>query len=63
MRHFWTMLAHYHGQTWNTAEIGRSMGLLGKTVRFYLDMLTGTFMIRPLQPWSVNLGKRQVKSP
>lgn len=63
MRRFWTMLAHYHGQTWNAAEIGRSMGLSDKTVRSYLDILTGTFMIRQLLPWYENLGKRQVKSP
>lgn len=63
MRRFWTMLAHYHGQTWNAAEISRSMGLSDKTVRSYLDILTGTFMIRQLQPWFENLGKRQVKSP
>jgi len=63
MRRFWTMLAHYHGQTWNAAEIGRSMGLSDKTVRSYLDILTGTFMIRQLQPWFENVGKRQVKSP
>ncbi|NMB55391.1 MAG: ATP-binding protein [Leptolinea sp.] len=63
MRRFWTMLAHYHGQTWNASEIGRSMGFSDKTVRSYLDILTGTFMIRQLQPWFENLGKRQVKSP
>jgi predicted AAA+ superfamily ATPase len=63
MRRFWTMLAHYHGQTWNGAEMGRSMGLSDKTVRSYLDILTGTFMIRQLQPWFENLGKRQVKAP
>ena len=63
MRRFWTMLAHSHGQTWNAAEMGRSMGLSDKTVRSYLDILTGTFMIRQLQPWFENLGKRQVKAP
>lgn len=63
MRRFWTMLAHYHGQTWNAAEIARSMGLSDKTVRYYLDILTGTFMIRQLQPWYENLGKRQIKAP
>jgi predicted AAA+ superfamily ATPase len=63
MRRFWTMLAHYHGQTWNASEMGRSMGLSDKTVRSYLDILTGMFMIRQLQPWFENLGKRQVKSP
>jgi predicted AAA+ superfamily ATPase len=63
MRRFWTMLAHYHGQTWNGSEIARSMGLSDKTVRSYLDILTGTFMVRQLQPWHENLGKRQVKAP
>lgn len=63
MRRFWTMLAHYHGQTWNATELARSMGLSDKTVRSYLDILAGTFMVRQLQPWYENLGKRQVKAP
>jgi predicted AAA+ superfamily ATPase len=63
MRRFWTMLAHYHGQIWNASELGRSMGLSDKTVRSYLDILSGTFMVRQLQPWFENIGKRQVKSP
>jgi predicted AAA+ superfamily ATPase len=63
MRRFWTMLAHYHGQTWNASEIAGSMGLSDKTVRSYLDILTGTFMVRQLQPWHENVGKRQVKAP
>lgn len=63
MRRFWTMLAHFHGQLWNASEIGRSMGLSNKTVRSYLDILTGTFMVHQLQPWYENLRKRQVKSP
>jgi hypothetical protein len=63
MRRFWTMLAHYHGQIWNAAELGRAMGLSDKTMRSYLDILTGTFMIRQLQPWHENIGKRQVRAP
>jgi len=63
MRRFWTMLAHYHGQTWNASELARSMGLSDKTVRSYLDILTGTFIVRQLQPWHENIKKRQVKSP
>ncbi|MFW8600416.1 ATP-binding protein [Desulfobacterota bacterium M19] len=63
IRRFWTMLAHFHGQTWNASELGRSMGLNDKTVRSYLDILTATFMIRQLQPWHENLRKRQVKAP
>ncbi len=63
MRRFWSMLAHYHGQIWNASEIGRSMGLSDKTVRSYLDILSGAFMVRQLQPWFENTGKRQVRSP
>lgn len=60
---FWTMLAHYHGQTWNAADPARSLGVSEPTVRRYLDILTGVFMMRQLQPWHANLKKRQVKSP
>jgi len=63
MRRFWTMLAHVHGQVWNASELGRAMGLSDKTVRTYLDELSQTFMVRQLQPWFENIGKRQVKSP
>ncbi|MGE0798384.1 MAG: ATP-binding protein [Lautropia sp.] len=63
MMRFWTMLAHFHGQVWNAAELARSMGVGQSTVRRYLDTLTQALMIRQLQPWHENLGKRQVKSP
>lgn len=63
IRRFWTMLAHLHGQTWNASALARSMGLTDKTVRHYLDILTGTYMVRQLQPWHENLKKRQVKAP
>lgn len=63
LRRFWAMLAHYHGQTWNGAELAGSLGVSGPTVRRYLDLLAGTFVVRVLAPWSENLGKRQVKSP
>ena len=63
MRRFWTMLAHYHGRIWNASELARSMGLSDKTVRGYLDLLTDTYMVRQLQPWHENIGKRQVKAP
>lgn len=60
---FWTMLAHYHGQTWNAAEPARSLGVTEPTVRRYLDILSGVFMIRQLFSWHANLKKRQVKAP
>ena len=63
LRRFWLMLAHYHGQIWNGAEFARSMGVSEPTVKRYLDILTGTYMIRQLQPWHENIKKRQVKAP
>jgi predicted AAA+ superfamily ATPase len=63
LRRFWTMLAHYHGQTWNGSELARAFGVSDKTVRHYLDVLVATFMVRRLAPWQENLGKRQVKAP
>ena len=59
----WTMLAHYHGQIWNAAEPARSLGISEPTVRRYLDIFQGTFMVRVLSPWHENLLKRQVRSP
>jgi uncharacterized protein len=63
MLRFWSMVAHYHGQIWSAAPISQSLGISENTVRSYLDALTQTLMMRQLQPWFENLGKRQVKSP
>ncbi len=60
---FWIMLAHYHGQILNSSEIARSLGINEVTVKRYLDILSGVFMARQLQPWHVNIKKRQVKAP
>lgn len=63
LRRFWTMLAHYHGQIWNAAELARSLGVSQPTARRYLDILCDSYVIRALPPWFENLKKRQVKSP
>ena len=63
LRRFWTMLAHNHGQVWRSAELARSFGVADTTVRRYLDLLTGALIVRQLQPWYENVGKRQVKRP
>lgn len=63
MRRFWSMLAHYHGQTWNGAELARSIDVSQPTVRRYIDALTDALVVRQLQPWHANIKKRQVKSP
>jgi hypothetical protein len=60
---FWKMLAHYHGQTWNSSEFARSFGVSESTVRRYLATLEASFMVRRLAPWRENVRKRQVKSP
>ena len=63
LRRFWTMVAHYHGQVWNSAEFARALGSSEGTAKRYLDILCGTFMVRALPPWYANVSKRQLKSP
>lgn len=63
LRRFWTMVAHYHAQTWNAAELARSLGASESTARHYLELLCGTFVVRRLMPWHTNLGKRELKAP
>ena len=63
MRRFWTMIAHYQGQIWNSAQLARSLGTSENTARRYLDILSGAYMVRILPPWFENIRKRQVKAP
>ena len=63
LRRFWTMIAHYHGQIWNAAQLARSLGTSENTARRYLDILSGAYMIRILPPWFENIRKRQVRAP
>jgi predicted AAA+ superfamily ATPase len=60
---FWTMVAHSHGQVLNFAELARSLGSSEPTARRYLDILSGTCVVRQLPPWFENLRKRQLRSP
>lgn len=60
---FWSLLAHYHGQVWNAAEAARTLNVSESTTRRYVDLLQDLLMVRLLQPWHANLGKRQVKTP
>ncbi|MGE3920411.1 MAG: ATP-binding protein, partial [Gammaproteobacteria bacterium] len=62
LRRFWMMLTHYHGNIFNASEIAMAMGVSSTTIKRYLDILTGAFMIRQLTPWIANLKKRQIKS-
>ena len=63
MRRFWTMLAHYHANRWNGAEIGRALGASAPTVNTYVDALVDSLVVRKLLPWYENLKKRQVRAP
>lgn len=63
MRRFWSMVAHYHGQTWNGAALAHSIEVSQPTIRRYVDHLTDALVLRQLQPWFSNTAKRQVKSP
>lgn len=62
LRRFWMMVAHYHGNIWNGSELASALGTNERTTKRYLDILTGTFMLRQLQPWYENMSKRQIKS-
>jgi len=63
LERFWRMLAHWHGQIWNGSELGRSLGVADTTVRRWLDLLSGTFVVDVLRPFHENLAKRQIKAP
>lgn len=63
LERFYAMLAHYHGQSWNSAEFARAFGVSNHTVAKYLNFLESTYVVRVLKPWHANISKRQVKTP
>ncbi|MBI2403300.1 MAG: ATP-binding protein, partial [Gemmatimonadetes bacterium] len=63
MQRFWRMIAHYHAQVWNGAELARAFAVAASTVSRYLDILTGALVLRQLPPWHENIAKRQVRAP
>jgi hypothetical protein len=63
MRRLWTMLAHVNGGLWNASQLAASLGVSYHTVNRYVDILEQTFLIRKLQPYHANIGKRLVRSP
>ncbi len=60
---FWTMLAHVQGGLFNAAQLARGLAVEGKSVVRYLDLLVDLMLVRRLQPYQTNVGKRLVKSP
>jgi len=63
LRRLWTIVAHYHGQTWNASDAARTLDVSQPMIKRYLDLLTDANVVRQLQPYHANLKKRQVKSP
>ena len=63
LRRFWTMLAHNQSQTLNAANLAQGLGVDGRTVATYLDLLVDLLLVRRLPPWHRNEGKRLVRSP
>ena len=63
LRRFWTMLAHRQGGVFNASELGRSLGVTGKTIARYLDLMVDLLLVRRLEPLLSNVGKRMVRSP
>jgi predicted AAA+ superfamily ATPase len=63
LRRFWTMLAHQQGGILNAARLAAGLGVDGKTVSRYLDLLVDLLLVRRLPPLHANTGKRLVKSP
>lgn len=63
LRRFWTMLAHNQGQTFNAAVLARALDVKGVTTARYLDLMVDLLLVRRLQPWISNLGRRLIKAP
>jgi uncharacterized protein len=63
LHRFWQMLAHNQGQMLNAAQLAAGLGISGQTVARYLDIMVDLLLVRRLQPWAANVGKRLVRSP
>lgn len=63
LHRFWTMLSHVQGGLFNAAHLARGLAVDGKTVTRYLDLMVDLMLVRRLQPFQANIGKRLVKSP
>lgn len=63
LRRFWTMLSHNQGRLFNASALARGLDVGATTVGRYLDLLVELLLLRRLQPWTSNLGRRLVKAP
>ena len=63
LQRFWTMLAHVQGGLLNAAQLARGLAVDGKTIARYLDLMADLMLVRRLQPFQINAGKRLTRSP
>ena len=63
LRRFWTMLAHNQGALFNASRLGSALEVSSQSIARYTDLLVDLLLVRRLQPYHVNVGKRLVKSP
>jgi predicted AAA+ superfamily ATPase len=63
LERFWTMLAHNQGGVFNAMHLARNLDVSGVTISRYLDLMVDLLLVRRLQPWTSNAGKRLVRSP
>ncbi len=63
LERFWTMLAHNQGSVMNAAHLARNLDVSAVTIARYLDLMVDLLLVRRLQPWTFNVGKRLIKSP
>lgn len=63
LERFWTMLAHNQGTLLNAANLASALAVSGQTINRYVDLLVDLLLVRRLQPYHANIGKRLVKSP
>jgi predicted AAA+ superfamily ATPase len=63
LERFWTMLAHVQGGLTNASQLAKSLEVSSVTISRYLDLMVDLLLVRRLQPWAQNIGKRLVKTP
>ena len=63
LRRFFTMLAHQQGGPVNRTALASGLGIREATVARYLDLFTDLLLVRRIEPWTTNVGKRLRKAP
>ncbi|MEJ1089483.1 ATP-binding protein [Microbacterium sp. Mu-80] len=60
---FLAQLAQHQSNLWNAASTARALGIGESTARRYVDGLNDAMLVRTLKPWTVNAGKRLIRTP